>query len=205
MKKFNKALLIVVFIAVCITTVGLRIQNNKLTKHRDYLELVSEAKDKQIASFVENRMKAVYQYNFYKLPVTDSVYSFDKQKKIAIGSLTEQGPVLILRLLETDCPPCVDSTLYCLDEQCKLLGKSQVAILTDKSVPRDIIVFARSHKISFSIYKVDKGGVSIPLEEYTPYFFMLEKSSVMYDVFLVKKDYMNLTNSYLKMMTEKLL
>lgn len=147
----------------------------------------------------------IYQYNFYKLPSSDSVYSFDLQKKISLASLTENGPTLILRLLESDCPPCVDSTLYSLAEQCNDLDKTKVAILTDKAVPRDIIVFARSHNILFSIYKVDRNELSIPLEEETPYFFMLDDNLNVYDPFVVKRDYMSHTNSYLKWMTEKLL
>lgn len=205
MNRLTQGILVVVFITICGTCVALKIQNNRLIKYNDYLELVSEAKDMHLTSLIENRIKAIYQYNFYKLPSSDSVYSFDLQKKISPASLTENGPTLILRLLESDCPPCVDSTLYSLAKQCNDLDKTKVAILTDKAVPRDIIVFARSHNILFSIYKVDRNELSIPLEEETPYFFMLDDNLNVYDPFVVKRDYMSHTNSYLKWMTEKLL
>lgn len=205
MKHISKFLIPIVFIAVCIVCVGLKIQYNKLIKSRDYYKLVSESKGDPLNKIVAKKILSIYSYNRYRFPEGDSVFSFEKRRKISVSNIAEKGPLLILRLLETDCPPCVDSTLSFLAVQCKLLGNDQVAILTDKTIPRDVIIFGRVNNISYSIYQVHKGGLNISLENQTPYFFMLDKNGVMYDPFIIDPYQNNITISYLKLMTNKLL
>lgn len=92
-----------------------------------------------------------------------------------------------------------------MSEQCKLLEKNQVAIFTDKATPRDIIVFGRVNNISYSIYQVEKGGLNISLENYSPYFFILDKEAVIYDPYIVNPNHSDLTKTYLKLIVKKLL
>ncbi len=205
MKHISKFLVPFVFIAVCIVCVGLKIQYNKLIRSRDYYQLVSESKGDPLNEIVEKKILPIYSYNRYRFPEDDSVFSFEKRRNISVGNIAEKGPLLILRLLETDCPPCVDSTLRFLADHCKLLANDQVAILTDKTVPRDVIVFGRANNISYSIYQVNKGGLNISLENQTPYFFVLDMTGVMYDPFIIDPYQSNVTKLYLKLMTSKLL
>lgn len=205
MKAFSRYIFPTLIIALCATCVGLKISSKKTSKTMAYYMLLSETKDDIMVDMIKERTHPVYMYNSHPLSHTDSVYSFEKQKRMPLENLVQNGPVLALRILETDCEPCIDTTLSILASESNKLEKSQMVIITDKAIPREIIVFARIHKLSCSIVHVGKGGLNVPIEDFTPYFFTLNKNNIMYDLFLVDKRYPELTKSYLKLITRKIL
>lgn len=202
-EKRNDNLSLILISILSIVIVSLSIYSNKLRKESGYYQLLSE--NKNSSSMVESvdYLRNLYENESIFLNPNHQVVPLENKSKVPLSSLVEGGSKLVLRIKDSDCKPCVDSTLTLLKTKIDKLKPENIIILTNQRVPRELILFLRTRQLRLDTYMINNIN-ELKGERRTPYFFVLQEDLQVTMFHEVKKNVPGLTKYYLDIVSKKL-
>lgn len=120
-----------------------------------------------------------------------------------LSELVKEGnPLLFFRFKDTDCDACVQHALHVLKNIALKLHDQQMIILSGYKNVRQFYAFAAHEKKSFKVFNADELSI-LPDNYEKPYFFMLNGSMELKDVFFYVKEDTEVTSDYLQSIHHK--
>lgn len=177
---------------------------NKYKQEREANVYIAEKQEKVSANELTLQENMLFQYAAEVTPCPDVVLKNPKTKgEQKLSELVEgKEPKLFFRFKETDCDVCIQKALRLLKEITTEFPDLPVTILSGYANTRQFYAYANSENKSYEIYNI--GSFPVILEEQDkPYFFVLNGSLTMENVYIFTQENNRLSREYLKCMMHK--
>lgn len=123
---------------------------------------------------------------------------------ISLSALvTKHDKLLVFRYSELNCMVCVDQELLELRKKISE-NKLKIIIITTYGEMHDLFLFKRTNQlIDVDIYNLKESFVNLPIEKNNiPYYFVLDSSFILKDLFIPNKLFINQSINYLNHIVE---
>jgi hypothetical protein len=193
MKKYivNIGLILLVIVFLVINGYQKKMYSQNINDYESKLsfeKLLSSSRDNSLAWSIENNGAAIN---------PDLIITDEKGVNFTLREIVKSKK-LIFRFTELNCNVCVDKQIKILKQFEKKISKSNIAIFTEYSNHRDLVIFKRLNALDLPIYNLHN-KMNIKLEAVdTPYFFIVDDRFIAQDFFVPVKEIENYTNKYLK-------
>jgi len=185
----------------------LYVQNNK--RNRNILNLQnsifeSHQKLKNKEDLIKTLLiqsKLIHETNGTEISPGLNLYTEDGES-ISLKKVIGDCPKLVFRYSEIHCQNCVDNEIKRLKEFIKELDDANILIFASYDSFRNLGSFKRINQIKSHIYNLKNLGIDIERSN-IPYYFVLDYTMKVKDVFIPDKYLPESTNIYLDIIKEK--
>jgi len=169
-----------------------------------YLFALNENKQMEVAETVSHEAELEYKNKFYNLnfetnsKITGTVVKnilceIEGESKISLSELVKEKPKLVFRYSNINCKTCFEAQLELIN---KLFENSEdVIILCSYNISRDFLVFKKMNKIKVPIYRIPKEDMEWEINN--PFYFLLNKSMSISNIYIPDKKYQQMSLQYL--------
>ncbi len=202
MKSLSFSIILLLLLLNSFLAIRVRVRNNE-AKNLKYEVYNLNEKIVQLDIFNYLLLDGItknLEYNFVKLDKNLELQN--KGDSLLLSELNIIRPKLVLRYSELNCNVCVDSQFETLNRVTKQIGEENILIFGSYSKLDDLNRFKRINNIHLEIYNLKNIGLSID-DENIPYYFVLDSSLVVKDLFIPKDEYPDLTKSFFELISKK--
>ena len=159
-----------------------------------------------------DRVVSVFAQDLYYEQLTENQVFIVKEELVSINEsldlnhlLNQMSQLVILRISDQNCSVCVDAELEELENLQKKLTEKQVVVLASFENKRELRILTEGvKKLGVPIFSIRFDKVHLPIEEVNiPYYFMLDSDWSVSNVFIPKKSFPDLTNTYFNAIASK--
>jgi hypothetical protein len=126
------------------------------------------------------------------------IVAYNGTNKLPLLSLLKSSNLLIYRYSDIHCNTCVETELESLQKYFdSKLG--QIIILASYDNEKDFMLFKKLNKIKIPIYRIAHNAIDWTPEKLDmPYYFVLHSNGRVSNFYISNREYIDITNNYLK-------
>lgn len=142
-------------------------------------------------------------YEFQSSKIDQNIFFLDEEeKKIPLSQIDLRTPKLVFKYSSLNCNTCVDEQIRLFKEISKKIGSENTLIITDYNTPRELTQFLRMNQIDNQILNLRSAKLT-EIDNSLPYFFVLDTTYCLKELFVPLRDFPNSTLIYLNQIMKK--
>jgi len=149
---------------------------------------------------------------YYEQLTDDLTFEIDEHllslnQSLVLGNLLkEKSQLAVLRISDQNCSLCVETELEEIEKLQQVLPEHRVVVLASFENKRGLKILTEGlKKIGTPIFSVRFDKVHLPIEEANiPYYFVLNRDWTVSNIFIPKRSFPDLTNTYFSVLAARL-
>ncbi|WP_111310029.1 hypothetical protein [Confluentibacter sediminis] len=204
--KVKNWIIITLILTVLFTVYTFLSINNDLQLRNDFLKEENKNQSKKSndlkGKFKQTFMNSLY-YDNTDLSQKDIQLSKSKSESIAFKSIIGEKNRLVYRISDDVCSICFDQVIEELKKFYDKKDIEDIIILVPLDRMRELKSYFDELKCNIPFYGISKNGLGLGIDQYSPFFFYIDKSMLVKHVFIPAKAEIESTQIYLEVMDER--